>query len=105
MIKVDSETDLDLSGNCVIKFFTSWCMPCKKLDVILENMSEEFPDVVIYALDLDNFSKLAQKYRIMSVPTLIFLNHEKETKQRIVGLTQTEDIRKAFKEFIRGSKK
>lgn len=99
MKKIDSEADLTLSGHCVIKFFTNGCVPCKKLDVILNKMVEEFKSIPVYAIDIEKMPKLAQKYRIMSVPTLLFLKKEKEARERIVGLSPTEEVRKAFKEL------
>lgn len=96
MLQLTSESDLVLSGLSVVKFSASWCMPCKKLEPILVKMEKEFPEIKIYLVDIDELTKLAQKYKIMSVPSLLFFNEEKEVT-RVVGLQPTEVVRKAFK--------
>ncbi len=89
---------LDLNGLTVVKFFTEWCVPCKKLDPLLSKMEKEFPEVNFISIDIDKHLKLAQEYRIMSVPTLLFFVADKESN-RVQGLVMTEQLRKVFKAF------
>ncbi len=103
MINVKEETDLQLVGLSVVKFYGEWCAPCKKIDTVLLKMEKEFETIKIYSVDIDKQIKFAKKYRIMSVPTLIFFNGEKEFGDRLVGLCSTEQIRKAFKKLIQPS--
>jgi len=99
MIYINNETELKLTGLSVVKFSTLWCAPCKKQDTILMKMEKEFENIKIYSLDIDKYTLIAQKYRIMSVPTLIFFNGNEE-KERMVGMQPTEQVRKVFKSFI-----
>jgi thioredoxin 1 len=96
MLQLTTETELTLTGLSVVKFSASWCSPCKKLEPILVKMEKEFPEVKVYSVDIDELTKLAKKYKILSVPSLLFFNEEKEVT-RIVGLQPTEVVRKAFK--------
>ena len=103
MINVENSGDLNLVGLSVVKFTAIWCKPCAKLDTILIKMEKEFPEVKLYYVDIEKQSKIAQKYKIMSVPSLLFFNGVDETN-RIVGLLSTEPLRKEFKSFIDGKK-
>lgn len=89
-------TDIDFNGLVVLKFYATWCEPCKRLSTIVSKMEKEFPNVKLYNVDIDVDFDLAKKHTIMSVPTMVFLNDGKE-KTRLVGMTKTEIVRKAFK--------
>ena len=96
MLDLVKEEDLKFNGSIVLKFHAEWCAPCKRMDTVVKKMEKEFPDTVIYCIDVDKIPKLAKKYKIMSVPTLIFFKESKEI-ERIVGMVLTEPLRKAFK--------
>lgn len=100
MIHVTEESDLKLAGLSVVKFTAAWCQPCKKLETVFQKMENEFPEIKIYSVDIDQCIKLTQKYKILSVPTMIFFNGEIE-QQKMVGLSTTEAIRKAFKALMK----
>ena len=87
---------ITFNGLVVIKFYTDSCMPCKRLKPVIEKMEKEFPSVKIYSVNIEEDYKLAKQFRIKSVPTMVFLNGETEL-QRIEGLANTENTRKAFK--------
>jgi len=83
----------------VIKFYATWCGPCKQLNVILEKIKEEYRDLEIKNYDVDKNQEEAQKYNVMSLPTLIFLV-DGEEKKRLVGLVPENQILKNIYEFI-----
>ena len=65
------------SGVVVVDFFATWCGPCKMLAPVFEVLSEELTDVNFVKVDIDQSMDLAQKFRIVSVPTMkIFKNGE-----------------------------
>ncbi len=82
----------------VYKFGASWCGPCKLLDTKFKKVAAEFPEIRTVAFDVDEDAKLAKQYKIRSVPTVIFLDEEKEI-ERLVGGVLTTPLRKAFKEL------
>lgn len=96
---IETESDLILSGLSAVKFTAEWCAPCKRLEGIIVKMEKEFPNVKVYTVDIDNLTKLAQKYKIMSVPSVLFFNGEKEVN-RVVGLQPTDVLRKAFNGLV-----
>ena len=59
-------------GNVVVDFYATWCGPCRMLAPIIEDLSEENPNIKFGKLDVDEVSQVASKYMIQSIPTLLF---------------------------------
>ena len=57
----------------VVDFFATWCGPCKMISRVVERMAETYKDVHFYKVDIDEEPELAERFRVMSVPTLIYL--------------------------------
>ena len=64
-------------GIVLVDFSASWCGPCKMLAPLLEELSSEITDVEFYKIDVDSESELAQKFNVMSIPTLILFKDGK----------------------------
>ena len=56
----------------VVDFFATWCGPCKMLAPTVEKMAELHPDVHFYKVDIDEDMDLATRFKVMSVPTLLY---------------------------------
>ncbi|MFA6995429.1 MAG: thioredoxin [Patescibacteria group bacterium] len=57
----------------LVDFWAPWCMPCKMMAPVLEDLSKEFDGKLIIAkLDVENpnHQSLAGKYQIQSIPAL-----------------------------------
>jgi len=87
-------------GNKVVEFGADWCIPCKILKPNYEKAAEEIEDVKFGSVDVDKENKLAQRFDVMSVPTLIFFKNKAQV-DRIIGAVSKEElvskIKKAFK--------
>ena len=56
----------------LLDFFATWCGPCRMIAPILEEIANQFADKVIVAkVDVDEQGELAQRFRIMNIPTLM----------------------------------
>ena len=65
------------SGVVVVDFFATWCGPCKMLSPVIDELSGELENVNFVNVDIDQSMDLAQKFKIVSVPTLkVFKNGE-----------------------------
>ena len=64
----------------LVDFFATWCGPCKMLGPVLEKVESKLKVVKI---DTDEFEDLAREYGVMSIPTLVLLEHGKEVKRNI----------------------
>ena len=75
----------------LVDYFATWCMPCKMLSPILEEVAEADKEVTIVKVDIDEFEQEAVMAGIRSVPTLIYYKDGKETK-RVSGVHSKEEI-------------
>lgn len=70
----------------LVDFYASWCMPCKMLSPIIEEIAKEYEGkVVVCKIDIDENEELANEYNIMSVPTVIIFKNN-ENVEEIIGL-------------------
>ena len=69
----------------ILKFESDSCPQCKALSATLERITKENKtDIKSIDIEEDNNQDLIRKYNIRSIPTLIFLNEDKEYN-RLVG--------------------
>lgn len=76
----------------VVDFRADWCGPCRLLDPVLEELAGEYEGkVLIGSLDVDNNQQTAQKYSVMSIPTVLFFKNGEVVKQ-MVGFQGKEKL-------------
>ncbi len=76
----------------LVDFGATWCGPCKTLEPVLAEISEEFGDkILIGKADIEEAPKVAERFSIMSVPTVIFLKGGEEVG-RFVGAERKDKI-------------
>lgn len=104
--KVKVLTDQNFSaktktGNVLVDFWASWCMPCKLMVPVLNELAEETNGkVTIAKLNVDEAKTTASKFSVRSIPTLILFKNGKEI-HRFVGV-KTKDY--LLKELDRRTK-
>lgn len=70
-------------GLVLVDFFAPWCGPCQLMGPIIDKITEEYKnkDIKIGKLDIDENQAIAEKYYIMSVPTIILFKNGKTIEQ------------------------
>ena len=55
----------------IVDFWAEWCGPCHAIAPVLDQIAEERSDLKIVKLNIDEDPEVAQRYGVMSIPTLI----------------------------------
>jgi thioredoxin 1 len=62
-----------------IDFYAEWCGPCQAAAPIVDRLAGEYADrVMITKLDVDDNREIAQKFGVMSIPTVLILKQDGE---------------------------
>ena len=97
--KIESSEEYDSalknSKSVFVDFFADWCGPCKMVGPVVDKVSEQYDDVSFLKVNVDDFPDIAQRYGIMSIPTMVVFEDGKPARQ-LVGVTTAEDVRKAI---------
>lgn len=88
MVNILNEKDfekevLNFDGVVLIDFYADWCGPCKMLSPIIEEVSEEHPEVKFLKVNVDNSPMLASEFGIVSIPTLVAIKDKKIIAQNV----------------------
>ena len=84
----------------IVDFYTTWCGPCKRVAPILEELQKEYGDAIqIYKVDTDRARKVAQAFRITSIPSFLFIPAKGEPQMAKGALSKSVFI-KALKEVM-----
>ena len=74
----------------LVDLWATWCGPCMRQGPIVEELAGE--GYSVGKVDVDQEPALAQKFQVMSIPTLIIFKDGKEAK-RLVGLTAKDTLK------------
>ncbi|MBR0464442.1 MAG: thioredoxin [Clostridia bacterium] len=71
------------SGLVLIDFWATWCGPCRMQAPVLEQLASQAPNLKICKVDVDEQEELAVQFRVMSIPTLVFMKDGKPVRTEI----------------------
>jgi thioredoxin 1 len=85
---------LQSTSPVLVDFWATWCRPCQMVAPILEELTKEYAGkLTIAKLDVDQNQQTAQKFRVMSIPTMIIFKQGKPVTN-IVGFKPKEQLKK-----------
>ncbi len=88
----DSEV-LQSKGVVVVDFWAAWCGPCRMVAPTIEELAKEYAGKIkVGKLNTDENSDIASKYKIMSIPTIMFFKDGQKVDQ-IVGAVPKQQIK------------
>jgi thioredoxin 1 len=66
----------------LVDFWAPWCGPCQMMGPIIEQLAEELEGkVIVGKINVDENPQMAQKYGIMSIPTLLVFKNGQVVEQ------------------------
>ena len=76
----------------LVDFYADWCGPCKMMSPIVDQIAEELGDKVkVGKVNSDENMNLAEKFNIMSIPTIMVFKGGQVAKT-FVGVTDKSEI-------------
>lgn len=82
-----TKTDFDekiKAGVAIVDFWAEWCGPCRAAGPIIEELAEEYAGKLTVAkLDVDAEGEIAQRYGVMSIPTVILFKDGQEVSRQV----------------------
>lgn len=80
----------------IIDFYADWCGPCKMMSPIIDKIAEELGEnVKVGKINTDENMDLAEKYEIMSIPTIMIFKNG-EVIKKFLGVTDKREIIEAI---------
>lgn len=99
MLSIANETDLKVDhGLYAIKFWATWCMPCRAYAPTIDKLDKEFEDISFISIDVDQVPALAQKFKVQSLPSLVLIKDGEEFS-RILGMSAITPLRAKLREL------
>lgn len=78
-------------GTVLLDFFADWCSSCRAMTPVLEDVAQQAGHVKVCKVDVDRNQPLAERFGILSIPTLVVLKNG-EVRNRSIGLTRKNAI-------------
>ena len=84
----------------IVDFWAEWCMPCKMVAPLLDELAEEFKGKIkIGKVNVDENTGIATDLGVMNIPTLLFYK-DGEEKGRVVGVVSKKELIKKMEEIF-----
>lgn len=83
----------------LIKFYATWCEPCKMLEKVVQAKKDQIPEDWTYSnIDIDQDMNSAKALNVRGVPTMVIMSDDNVEVRRHVGFMSERD----FEQFLRG---
>ena len=95
------EQEVDkFSGVALVDFWATWCGPCQVMLPIIEDLSKEIgAKAKIGKVNVDDSPKTAERFGIMSIPTLIFFKNGQEIS-RLSGVQSKDSLKEELEKLF-----
>ena len=84
----------------IVDFYADWCMPCRMLAPVLEELAREFDGkIYIYKVDVEKEQELSAVFGIQSLPSLLFIPMN-DNPQMTSGAMSKLELRKIINDLL-----
>ena len=88
--------ELIKSGATVLlDFYADWCGPCRMLSPVIEQIADEYPEIVVGKVNVDEENTLAMRFGIASIPFVALIKNG-EVVGKSLGYRQKDDLLSAL---------
>ena len=99
MAKIATNTSFDAllqsEKLVIVDFWATWCGPCRMLSPLLDEVEEEMADKIeVVKVNVDDAEEIAMRYRIMSIPTLIFFKNGRMVDRSVGAMPKSQLVEK-----------
>lgn len=92
----DNFDEIKNSSLALVDFWAGWCMPCRMVAPVIEELAAEYEgSVTVAKVDVDSEGAIAAQFGIMSIPTVVIFKNGAEEK-RFIGVQPAETYKKAL---------
>ena len=79
----------------LVDFWAAWCGPCMMQGPVMDEIADEYKNIKVGKINLDEEQALAMKFGVTSIPTLVYFKNG-EIAETLIGLRSKEQIAEAL---------
>ena len=81
---------IDEKATAVVDFFAPWCGPCRMMVPIIDKLAEQYSDVKIVKVNVDEAPKVAEIYKISVIPSILFFKNGEAVYSNVGVISEAE---------------
>ena len=86
----NSKPEIESGKPVVIDFWAEWCIPCKKIAPIIDELAEQYEGrVKIGKYNVEESSDVATEFGIRSIPTILFFRDGKLVDKNVGSISKS----------------
>ena len=100
IINTEEFNQVVAQGAVLLDLYADWCGPCKMIAPMLDELSAKYEGQVTFVkVNVDNDPEVAQRFGVVSIPTLITFKDGQKVKQ-VVGFQPKPMLEKLIEELL-----